>query len=157
MAQLSQIEWYEGTDSNLQVKKLNLIVKQLNSQIQSKFISDNFFYFIAPEPARHVHLLMEKIEALNLTNGIKFVKYGHQNRGWGITFQDSSLLELLIPLFFHHGSECLAITAIKASVIEEHDKLSLIINSIMFGENNHITETEYTGLYFECGRLIELL
>ena len=92
-------------------------------------------------------------------NRIKIVNYGYKNRGCGIIFQEAELLELLIPLFFEHGSEYLAITAIEDALWDNDKKLSLILNSIIFGENNTVAvaKDEYAGLYFECGRLIELL
>ena len=160
MIKLPKIEWQEQNSSseNLQIK--NSIITMLNYQVKSKFTCDKCFYFIAPEPARNISLFNEQLEALNLLNinetSAKVVRYGNKERGWGITFQDPTLLALLIPLFFNHGPEHLGIAAIKGSMEEEPPRLSIIFNEIMFGGST-VVKTEYTGLYFECGRLIELL
>ena len=161
MTELPQIEWQEKNNIDDDFKTKKTIVKLLEEQIKFKLSDDEHFYFIAPQPARNVSLLTEKFEALKLLNinidRIKIVNYGYQNRGWGVIFQEAELLELLIPLFFEHGSEYLAITAIEDALWGNDKKLSLILNSIIFGENNAVAKDEYAGLYFECGRLIELL
>ncbi|MEG3755436.1 hypothetical protein [Psychromonas arctica] len=161
MADLPQIEWQEQSNSDDNLKTKESIIELLKLHVKYKLIENEYFYFIAPDPARNVLLLTKKIEALALlninTNGIKIVNYGHKNRGWGVIFQEAELLESLIPLFFEHGPEHLAITAIKNSLLDNHKKLPLILSSIIFGGNNTVAKNEYAGLYFECDRLTELL
>ena len=125
MTELPQIEWQEKSNIDDNCKTKKTIIKSLEEQIKFKLSDNEHFYFIAPEPARNVSLLTEKFETLKLfnKNKIKIVNYGYKNRGWGIIFQEAELLELLIPLFFEHGSEYLAITAIKDTFWDNNKKL----------------------------------
>ena len=163
MNELPNIEWPEQLDKLKEDTTVHAILQFLSELIHQSFKESKYIYFLSLHPPHNVNELIDNLNKCNSLKGhpdrMKIINYGYKSRGWGVLFIGEDILKEILPLFFVHGPENLAIAALRDDgvLFEDSGRASIVANNIMFDTQSDLVDVDYVGLYFECNSLTTLL
>ena len=163
MKEIPFLEWPEQPSPLEEERVTEAIIDLLRQQVESQFQNLELIFLVSPHPARNTELLDEKLTKFCIDNKIdspyQVIKYGYKNRGWAVVFSDIQFFKETSSLFFNHGAENLIIASIDNSknISENPDLLADTIKEIVFEDNKNYSTNSYSGLFFECDRLVSFI
>jgi hypothetical protein len=164
MKEYHEIIWPEDDNPHEEAKVTQQILELFKSFFPVLESSDQWLYFLVPDPAAPVITQIDKwIKAwyqLKEDNYWRYKYYNWGNQGWALKTNDRQLFQFLLPRFFNARSDYLGLIIVSGdlSLFEESQFQIQFLETLMTRNTTMKLPTELMsiGLLFDWGQLIEI-